>query len=154
MHMLEEKPMTSGINLSQYQLDLLRATGPLISSRRSHEAARHIYAEFARLHGGAQFVYEVETRIRSTAKLIDFLVSKFETMPFGTDRIDKMFEAVGASHARAGLPVALLEAGPEIFASSLAKAVHEDGDSWTSDYSAAWRELMQQGIEIQKRSYA
>jgi hypothetical protein len=147
-------PMTSGIMLSERQLESLRATGPLISGGRSHEAASHIYAEFARLPGGAQFVYEVDKRIRSTAKLIDWLVSWFETMPFDTDRIEKVFEAVGASHARAGLPIALLEAGPEIFASCLAKAVHEHGDSWTSDYSAAWRELIQQGVEIQKRSYA
>jgi hypothetical protein len=75
-------------------------------------------------------------------------------MPFDTDRIEKVFETVGASHARAGLPIALLDAGPEIFASCLAKAVHEHGDSWNSDYSAAWRELIQQGAEIQKRSYA
>ena len=40
------------------------------------------------------------------------------------------------------------------WAMGLAKAVHEHGDSWTSDYSAAWRELIQQGVEIQKRSYA
>jgi hypothetical protein len=146
--------MTSEIILSERQLECLRATGPLIDRRRSHEAARHIYTEFARLPGGAKFVYEVEKRIRSTAKLIDFLVSRFEAMPFDTDRIEKMFEAVGASHARAGLPIVLLDAGPEIFASSLAKAVHEHGDSWTSDYSAAWRELIQQGVEIQKRSYA
>ena len=145
--------MSSGFTLSQRQLDLLRATGPLISSRRSHVAASHIYAEFAKLPGGAEFVYEVENRIRSTASLIDFLVSRFETMPFDTYRTEKVFEFVGASHARAGLPIALLEAGPEIFASCLAKAVHEHGDSWTSDYSAAWRELIQQGVEIQKRSY-
>jgi hypothetical protein len=146
--------MISGITLSQHQLDSLRATGPLISSRRSHQAASHIYAEFARLPGGAKFVYEIEKRISSTAKLIDFLVSRFEATPLDTDRIEKVFEAVGASHARAGLPIVLLDAGPEIFASSLAKAVHEHGDSWTSDYSAAWRELIQQGVEIQKRSYA
>jgi hypothetical protein len=146
--------MTSEITLSERQLEYLRATGPLINSRRSHDAACHIYAEFDRLPGGSEFVYDLATRIRSTAKLIDFLVSRFEAMPFDTDGIGKMFEVVGASHARAGLPVALLEAGPEIFASSLAKAVDEHGDSWTSDYSAAWRELIQQGVEIQKRSYA
>jgi hypothetical protein len=146
--------VTSEITLSERQLEYLRATRPLIDSRRSHEAASHIYAEFARLPGGSQFVYEVEKRISSTAKLIDFLVSRFEAMPFDTDPVEKVFEAVGASHARAGMPVTLLEAGPEIFASSLAKAVHEHGDSWTSDYTAAWRELIQQGVDIQKRSYA
>jgi hypothetical protein len=146
--------MTSEIILSERQLEYLRASGPLINSWRSHEAASHIYAEFARLPGGAEFVYEVEKRIRSTAKLIDFLVSRFEVMPLDTDRIEKVFEAVGASHAHAGLPIVLLDAGPEIFASSLAKAVHEHGDSWTSEYTAAWRELIEQGVEIQKRSYA
>lgn len=146
--------MTSGISLSPHQLDVLRATASLINSQRSHQAARHIYTEFANLPGGAQFVHEVETRIRSTAKLIDFLASTFETMPSGTYRIEKVFEAVGSRHARAGLPVALLEAGPGIFASSLAKAIHEDGDCWPSDYSAAWLDLIQQGVEIQKRAYS
>jgi P2-related tail formation protein len=75
-------------------------------------------------------------------------------MPFDTDPVERLLEAVGASHARAGMPVALLEAGPEIFASSPAKAVHEHGDSWNSDYTAAWRELIQQCVDIQKRSYA
>jgi len=131
--------MTSSVVLSESQLEFLRATGPLISSRRSLEAAGHIYAEFARLPGGAEFVYDLDKRIHSTAKLIDFLVMRFETSPFDTDRIEKVFEAVGDSHARAGLPIELLDAGPDIFASSLAKAVHEDGESWTSDHSAAWR---------------
>lgn len=146
--------MVGGIHLSESQTALLRQTGGLIDHSCADLAATYIYDEFGNLPGGSEYLYDLSVRIRSTARLLVFLVEQVADSPVGASPIEKMFESIGISHAKAGLPLMLVEEGPDIFARSLARVVGERGGEWNAGHTAVWRELIQQGVEVQKRAYS
>ncbi|MFI9504228.1 HEAT repeat domain-containing protein [Nocardia sp. NPDC052566] len=139
--------------MTDADLELLRRSAADFDSTDLQTAAEYIYAEFAELPGGQRFLYDLPTRIRSTAKLLAFLIGQVNTVPFETDQTGHVFEAVGTAHARAELPLALVEEGPEVFGRCLAKVAAEQNHEWIPDYSAAWERLMRGGVEIQKQAY-
>ncbi|WP_433204793.1 hypothetical protein ACQP1G_16685 [Nocardia sp. CA-107356] len=92
---------------------LLHSSGSLLGSEDTNAAAEYIYAQFAEPPGGKRFLYDRPTRIRSTARLLDFLIRRVGMRPFDADQVDAIFRAIGTSHARAGLPIELLDEGTE-----------------------------------------
>lgn len=146
--------MASALNIPNHDLKMLRQSGYSLDSQSMHTAAEYIYDEFAKLPGGEEFLYELPVRIRSTAKLLEFLVGQFRIAPFDPRRVEMMFEAVGTSHARAGMPLALVGEGPAVFAQCLARVARERGREWTDDYSVAWERIMRSGVAIQALAYS
>jgi hypothetical protein len=140
--------------LSARDLRALRASARLLDSSRTARAAERIYARFSALPGSQPFLYDLPARIRSTHIFLDFLIASVTSPDFDAPRVERTFAAIGAAHARARLPLPLLDEGPQIFVSCLAGiALSNSRQRWLPEHTHAWLKLFRTGLRIQHRAY-